>query len=378
MYSLVQIKRATPVFLFALALFGLSTASRAVSPPPDGGYFNETTAEGDNALLNLTTGTDNTAAGFDALSNDTSGFNNTAIGAHTLQENTTGSFNTANGQLALFANMTGNNNTAIGEGSLFANATGGDNTAIGTAALGNNHSGFANTAVGLAALIANTTGNDNTANGEFALADNTTGNGNTALGKNAGHNLTTGSNNIDIGDEGVAGESNTIRVGKEGTQTNTYIAGIYATPVVRGLVVKVDSRGQLGTVGSSVRFKEKVRPMDKASEAILALKPITFRYKKEIDPEGTPQFGLLAEDVEKVNPDLVVWDAEGKVYSVRYEVVNAMLLNEFLKEHKTVQEQGAIIARQQKQIEALTAGLQKVSAQLEVSKSAPQMALINR
>ena len=157
----------------------------------------------------------------------------------------------------------------------------------------------------------------------------------------AGTDLTTGDNNIDIGNRsGRAGESNTIRIGTQGTQTNAYIAGIYSTPVAKGLVVKVDSTGHLGTVGSSGRFKEQIKPMGNASEAILALKPVTFRYKKEIDPERTPEFGLVAEDVEKVNPDLVARDEQGKPYTVRYDAVNAMLLNEFLKEHRKVQEQG--------------------------------------
>jgi len=154
---------------------------------------------------------------------------------------------------------------------------------------------------------------------------------------------------------------------------------------VQGVAVKVNADGQLGVPPSSKRFKTDIKPMDKSSEAILALKPVTFRYKKEIDAAGTPEFGLVAEDVAKVNPDLVVRDAEGKVYTVRYDAVNAMLLNEFLKEHQTVQElksaaakQEAMIAGQQKQIVALAAGLQKVSAQLEVSKSAPQTVLNNQ
>jgi hypothetical protein len=193
------------------------------------------------------------------------------------------------------------------------------------------------------------------------------------LGVNAGSNLTTGDQNIDIGNVGVAAEANTIRIGTQGTQTNAYLAGIYQTNIAKGLVVKVDSDGHLGTVGSSERFKDAIKPMDKASEAILALKPVTFRYKKEIDPEGTPQFGLVAEQVEKINPDLVARDAEGNVYTVRYEAVNAMLLNEFHKEHRQVQEQQATIAKQQEQIDALTTGLQKVSARVEVSKSAPQV-----
>jgi len=194
------------------------------------------------------------------------------------------------------------------------------------------------------------------------------------LGFNAGFNLTTGSNNIDVGNTGAAAEANTIRIGTVGTQTNAYIAGIYQATAAKGLAVIVDSTGHLGTKGSSERFKDAIKPMDKTSEAILALKPVTFHYKKELDAEGIPQFGLVAEQVEKVNPDLVARDADGKIYTVRYEAVNAMLLNEFLKEHRTVQEQETAItqlkstvakqeataAQQQKQIEALTATVQKV------------------
>ena len=211
------------------------------------------------------------------------------------------------------------------------------------------------------------------------------------MGAGAGGNLTTGSNNIDIGNRGVAGESDTIRIGTTGTHTNTFIAGISGVTVAGGVGVIVDTNGQLGTVVSSARFKDEIKPMDKASEAILALKPVTFRYKHELDPEGIPQFGLVAEEVEKVNPDLVARDDQGKPYTVRYEAVNAMLLNEFLKEHRKVEKQQATIAElkstvaqqqkgfqsrlaeQQKQLEALTAGLQKVSAQLEASKPAPQV-----
>jgi hypothetical protein len=217
----------------------------------------------------------------------------------------------------------------------------------------------------------------------FALYYNTTGSSNIALGFEAGINLTTGSNNIDVGNSGVAGESRAIRIGTRGTHRNTSIAGISGVTVPNG--VGVITNGHLGTVVSSARFKDAITPMDKASEAILALKPVTFRYKHELDPAGIPQFGLVAEQVEKVNPDLVVRDKDGKPYTVRYEAVNAMLLNEFLKEHKAfveeqriVQEQGATIPRQQKQIEALTAGLQKVSAQLELSKSALQTVLNNQ
>ncbi|HEV2047171.1 MAG TPA: tail fiber domain-containing protein [Chthoniobacterales bacterium] len=197
------------------------------------------------------------------------------------------------------------------------------------------------------------------------------------MGVNAGFALTTGNNNIDIGNVGVAAESNTIRIGGDigagfGSQTTAFIAGIFGSTVPGGATVIVDNNGHIGTAPSSRRFKDAIKPMDKASEAILSLRPVTFRYKQELDPQGIPQFGLVAEEVEKVDPDLVVRDAQGKVYGVRYEAVNAMLLNEFLKEHRKVEEQGATIAKQQKQIEALTTGLRKVSDELELRKPAPQ------
>ena len=222
----------------------------------------------------------------------------------------------------------------------------------------------------------------NTAIGRSALFDNTSGENNIALGYLSGANLTTGDYNIDIGNLGFPGESGTIRIGSTGTQTRTFIAGIREATASGGVMVFVDSSGQLGTLTSSKRFKEQIKPMDKASEALFALKPVTFRYKQELDPEGTPQFGLVAEEVEKVNPALVARDAKGELYTVRYEAVNAMLLNEFLKEHRTVQELRSVVAkqeanaaRQQKQIDGLTAGLQKVSAQLEASEPAPQVVL---
>jgi uncharacterized coiled-coil protein SlyX len=207
------------------------------------------------------------------------------------------------------------------------------------------------------------------------------------VGSNAGVSLTTGSNNIDIGALGTAGESHNIRIGNLGTQNGTFIVGIYGATVASGVGVIIGSNGQLGTVQSSERFKDEIKPMDKASEAILALQPVTFRYKHELDPEGIPQFGLVAEEVEKVNPNLVGHDADGTINTVRYEAVNAMLLNEFLKEHRKVQEQEttiaqlkATVAQQQKGMEVLTASLkeqasqiQKVSAQLELNKPAPQM-----
>jgi hypothetical protein len=226
------------------------------------------------------------------------------------------------------------------------------------------------------ALSNNTVGNNNTANGRAALLRNTTGSSNIALGFNAGGNLTMGNNNIDIGNAGVAAEANTTRVGTQGTQRRAFIAGISGTAVT-GSAVVINASGQLGVAASSQRFKEAIEPMAQASETLFALKPVKFYYKKEIDPTRTSQFGLVAEDVEKVNPALVVRDKEGKPFSVRYDQVNAMLLNEFLKEHRKVEELTkefqAAIAQQRKQIETLSAGLQKVSAQLEVSKPAPQV-----
>jgi hypothetical protein len=222
------------------------------------------------------------------------------------------------------------------------------------------------------------TGSSNTACGESALGNNKGGSNNIGLGTNAGGNLTTGSNNIDIGNVGLAGEAGKIRISKEGTQNATFIAGIHGVTVVNTLQVVVDVNGHLGTVGSSARFKEAIKPMDKASEAILALKPVTFRYKKQRDPEGIPQFGLVAEEVEKVNPDLVAHDADGKPYTVRYEAVNAMLLNEFLKEHRKVEEQAGEIAQMKKQIETLTATVQKVSDRLELNRRAPQLVANNQ
>jgi len=246
--------------------------------------------------------------------------------------------------------------------------TGNFNTATGAHALANNAIGSNNTAIGKGAFFNNFTGNDNTAIGEDALLNDIRSSGNIALGHGAGRNLN-GDHNIDIGNEGINAESNTIRVGNE-RHTRTFIAGISGVAVT-GAAVRVNADGQLGTAPSSQRFKEKIKPMDVTSEGILALQPVTFRYKKELDPTGTAQFGLVAEEVAKVNPDLVVRDDNGKPYTVRYDAVNAMLLNEFLKARRQID-------TQQRQIEALTAGLQKVSAQLGLSKSAPQTALNNR
>ena len=360
------------VILVSVMLIALSPITRGQCPQIcDGNAAN--TALGNNALPG-DTGNSNTAVGDSVLSNNATGSANTATGFHALWSNTTGNNNTGSGVYALSANTTGYENTASGYLALYYNTIGYYNTATGVGALLSNTAGSGNTATGVGALLSNTSGSNNTASGSNALLGNTTGSSNIAIGVSAGINLTTGSDNIDIGNVGVAGESNHIRIGTKRVQGRTFIAGIAGVPVAGGVGVIVGANGQLGTVVSSERFKDAIKPMDKASEAILALQPVTFRYKKGLDPDGIPQFGLVAEQVEKVDPDLVARDEGGKPYTVRYEAVNAMLLNEFLKEHHTVQDLRTVVARQQKQIEALTAGLEKVSAQIELRKPAPQIA----
>src|SRR6266853_3452747 len=372
-------RRGFLLITFTLVCFALVRNIQAVNPAPDGGYPGFNTAEGTDALFSLTGGTENTALGADALYYNAGGIGNTAVGHSTLLSNTSGNDNTAIGALALFSNTLGNHNTASGDFALYSNTSGDDNTADGHFALFHNITGPRNTATGHGALFFNTTGAANTASGFNALLHNTAGSGNIALGASAGTNLRTGNKNIDIGNAGVTDESNTIRIGNVANQSATFIAGISGATVAGGVGVIVDSSGHLGTVVSSQRFKDSIKPMDKASEAILALKPVTFRYKPELDPEGIPQFGLVAEDVEKVNPDLVARDEHGKPYTVRYEAVNAMLLNEFLKEHRKVQEQEATITELKKDFRATVAQLttrldeqaaqiQKVNAQLEASK----------
>jgi hypothetical protein len=412
-----------------------SPAAQAVSPAPDGSYPGGNTAEGHSALLSLTTGGFNTAVGFFSLrTNTTNQFNtaigagallantannNTATGAGALLHNTTGADNTASGVFALLNNATGSHNTATGLQALSLNTTGGEDTAIGVNALFNNTTGCDNTAIGFNALTSNTTGMWNTAIGFNALfsttglgntgigfqalmsnttgvanvavgpdtlVNNTTGGDNIALGDSAGMNVTTGSNIICVG-AGVAGSN---------ADSSCYIGNIFGHTVdpTTLTAVYIDANEKLGTFSSSRRFKHDIKPMDKASEAILALKPVTFHYNS--DAKNTPCFGLIAEEVAAVNPALIVRDKNGEILTVRYDSVNAMLLNEFLKEHKKVEEQQAAIAeskstfarqqkgfesklaKQEEQIETLTAGLQKVTAQLELSKAAPQTVLNNQ
>jgi endosialidase-like protein len=400
------------VTTLTLICFGFLPRLQAVSPPPDGGYPGANTAEGFNALFSLTTGLYNTAIGYFALDAVKTGNFNTALGAGALFANT-GDENTATGAGALLSNTSGFSNTAIGESALFSNTTGAQNTAIGASALQTNATGDRNTATGESTLQNNTTGFSNTAIGEGALFQNTIGFSNTAIGHNALAGNITGVNNTAIGDSalffstgtkntalgigagnGITTATNVICIGASvfgaDVDNSCFIGNIRDVTTQNGdaIPVVIDSAGQLGTASSSQRFKKEIKPMDTASEAILNLKPVTFHYKT--DKNDTPQFGLIAEEVAKVNPNLVVRDKNGEIYTVRYEAVNAMLLNEFLKEHQKVEDQDrklkeqqatiaqlrkdlqATGAQQQEEIEALTAGLQKVSAQMGLSKGAPQ------
>jgi hypothetical protein len=292
------------------------------------GYSN--TASGANALYANTTGTRNTASGVTALRNNTTGSSNTASGYLALRGNTTASHNTAFGAEALSFN-TGPRNTALGFQALRDNTTGYNNTASGFAALRFNTLGIANTATGYGALHANTGGILNTACGFKALNGNTTGQRNIALGQQAGLNLTTGNDNIAIGNAGVAAEAATIRMGTAGTHTRAFIAGIRGatTGVANAIPVLIDGNGQLGTISSSRRFKEEIRDMGDATERLSALRPVTFRYKPEIQAGERPlEYGLIAEEVAEVFPELVVFDEEGKPFTVKYHLLSTMLLNE--------------------------------------------------
>jgi trimeric autotransporter adhesin len=399
----------TPI-LMVLGCFAFLPQMQAVNPPPDGCYPNYTTAEGCSALNFLTTGAGNTGLGWYALYVNTTGSFNTGVGGGALALNN-GDSNTATGAAALLLNTSGGANTAVGTDAMVFNDTGGNNTGVGAFALFNNIDGFENCAVGASALYNhqtgsfnnavggvalnndesgafnnafgdgalenNVSGSSNTAVGDLALS-NSTGDYNTALGASAGTDPGIGSNNIYIGDSGFPGDTNVISIGgipASGTAyENTYIGGIYDT-VVTDRIVYVASDGHLGTLASSRRYKEEIKPMDNTSEALYGLKPVTFRYKQQIDPSHKLSFGLVAEEVAKVSSDLISRDKEGKPQTVRYEAVNAMLLNEFLKEHQKVQDLESRLAQQEKQIESLTAGLQKVSAQLETSRPAPQVAV---
>jgi trimeric autotransporter adhesin len=345
------------------------------------------TGIGTTALLFNTSGSNNTAVGTTALLNNTSGNSNAAVGADALQMNTTGTFNNAFGAFALFFNQTGgqnnafgaealqNNvggigNTAMGDLALHGNVTGDENVAVGDQAM-QNANGDNNTAVG-AITLSNNVGNANTGIGRAALVACTTGDFNTAIGADAASAVTSGGSNVIVGRNagvGITTANNVICIGAdlagENISNSCFIRNIFSGAAPSGAGVLVSSNGRLGTTTSSRRFKEQIEPMEQASEALFALKPVTFRYKNEIDPRRTQQFGLVAEEVEAINPDLIVRDKEGKPYSVRYEQVNAMLLNEFLKEHKKVEEQQATIAELEKGMAVLAAQLKEQAAEIQ-------------
>lgn len=336
------------------------------------GQFN--VAVGSSALYANSTGDSNSAVGISALNRNTTGSSNAALGTYALNNNNTGSNNTAAGWKVLYSNVTGSGNAAFGYTTMQNNQGGHDNTACGTAALTANTSGNNNTAVGESALGANTTGIDNTAVGFQALLNSTTTSANIALGYQAGIN-TTGTGNIIIGNPGAALESNVIRMGIQGTHTSTFVAGIAGATASGGSAVFVNASGQLGTQTSSRRFKEKIQDMAESSRCLLSLRPVTFRYKPEIDPKSIPQWGLIAEEVNEVNPDLVVQDEKGVIQTVRYEQLNAMLLNEFLKDHRQLK---AVKAKQEAEIkerDAKIATLEKRLAELEAKDQAREARL---
>jgi Chaperone of endosialidase len=332
-------------------------------------------AFGLNALNSPTSGNANTAVGAGALYLNTTGNDNTASGVNALQANTTGNNNTANGFEALLRNSTGLDNTADGSSALLNNKTGNNNTATGNGALFSNI-GSGNTAAGGQALIYNNTGEYNTAVGLNALYRNTTGQWNTALGTNAGSFLTTGVFNIDIANGGAAGDSHTIRIGTQGTHQATFVAGIFGSSV-SGDAVVVNDAGQLGVVMSSARYKRDIREMGNKSADLMKLRPVTFRYKN--DPQGTRQYGLVAEEVGSIYPELVSRGSDGQIQTVHYLSLVPMLLNELQKQARENQQQAeqlqlrvrenqrqaAQLTRQAQQMEALTAKLRSIEASVQ-------------
>jgi hypothetical protein len=291
-------------------------------------------AFGQSALLSNTTGSFNTATGLGALQTSSTGNNNTATGANALFANTIGIANTANGYSALSNNTTGNDNNASGVKALYGNTTGYRNAAVGNYALVNNTSGFSNEAAGFGALWHNTTGSNNTATGYAALYSNTTGSNNIAIGPYAAYYPTTGSGNIHIGNHGTAADNAAIRIGVQGTQKSTSIAGISGVNVTGGATVVVNTLGQLGVRSSSRRYKEDIRSMGDSSERLLKLRPVTFEYKQADEKGQKPkQYGLIAEEVAQVMPELVVYNQKGQPEAIAYEALAPLLLNELKREH---------------------------------------------
>jgi hypothetical protein len=392
------------LFVASFVLLACIGKVSALQPPPGGGYSDDVTALGDGALNTDGPFADDTALGFHALYNG-GGPENTAVGSYALSGDTVGDGNVAVGYQALLANTSGSSNVAIGPSAMVDNTTGRDTVAIGDGALETGTTGYGNVACGFGAMIFNAVGSSDTAVGNDAMA-NSSGSQNTALGSDAmngatgsmntavggwaglnlagtgnivigyfaAQNVTSGANNIEIGNLGSKKDDAAIRIGDIKTQKKTFIAGINGVTVSNGVAVVVDKMGQLGVMTSSARFKDDIQPMKDASDVILSLQPVTFRYKKDLDSLGTPQFGLVAEQVAKVDPDLVARDDSGKPYTVRYEAVNAMLLNEFLKEHRRVETEQEEIAELKATVAELKSQMQRVSAQVQANAPAPRLA----
>jgi hypothetical protein len=395
-------KKPTIIAVFsALACLALLSMAQA-APSPERPAPNATDSPAPGVL--------NTRDGQSALSFITTGIGNSAFGAFAQFSNTTGSFNTACGAAALDVNSA-DQNTAVGAAALLLNQIGSDNNAVGVSALLNNDSsgnGSANfnNAFGRNALLSNvdgdendsfgddsmeenTTGSQNTAMGDDSLDANTTGNGNVAVGKEAGNSIVDGNDNVVLGHNagiGIVHASRNVAIGSQEAgpfadfDDTCFIGSIFGEIVSdpgSQTAVFVDQFNVVGIFNSSQKYKHDIQPMDKASETLYQLKPVTFKFNS--DWKGTTQYGLIAEDVAKVDPQLVS-RKDGDIVTVHYEQINNMLLNEFLKEHKKVQDLETTVAQQQKGMEILTAQLkeqaaqiQKVSAQLQVSKPAPQV-----
>ena len=362
---------AKPSLILFIAFAAMSNIGYG-APPPNVVVSDaaNNTAMGTDALVGLTDGFDNTASGFEALRSNTTGAANTALGALALHSNTSGGNNIAIGRQALLLNATGNANVAIGVDALFNNTTGRENTAVGFSALDLNTSGKANTATGFLALVSNKTGIRNVGIGNNALQDNVAGRNNTAIGWSAGVR-TTGNDNVLIAHRGAAEESQTMRIGTRGTEgvlgsgvTRTFIAGINgATTGHAGTAVMIDSSGQLGTISSSRRYKEDIQNMADASQRLLELRPVTFRYKQaDAAGEHPIQYGLVAEEVAEAFPELVVLDEDGQPESVAYHLLPSLLLNEVQKEHQLNQQQAQLLALQQSQLAAQASQLAEVDA----------------
>jgi hypothetical protein len=367
-----RLRRVFLLIPLMLVCFGF-TSLRAVTPPPDGGYGTRNTAEGSDSLFSLTTGAWNSSFGFRALYRNATGVRNTALGYQALYNtngpyNVSGLDNVAVGANALFSNTVGNGNIAIGSYALYQNTTGSNNIAIGNHAL-RNFNGNGNTVVGDSFA----SDPDNVSVGRSPVTDCRLG----VLSHGVQYAAINAEGDVEVGQYLPNGgclnipdlTTDTVHIN---AKTAVYVRAVYGNPIA-GSPVNIDSNGQLGVATSSKRFKNQVKPMNKASEAILALKPVTFCYKPELDPKGTPQFGLIAEEVAKINPDLTTRDREGKPYTVRYDAVNAMLLNEFLKEHRKVEQQQKQIDVLAAQLEKQAALIQRVSDRVELNKSAAQV-----